>query len=322
LFSASEKFAKLRLVHTNDTDEGEIMNIGIIGGGAVGLLFSSYLIKKFDVTLLVRRIEQMNLVNLLGVTLKRSEHTITSYLNSETLSGNISAYDLIIIAVKEYDLDSVLEILKETDERIPLLFLQNGIGHLDRVISLPHLTLLAGSVEHGAIKENDHSVIHPGIGKTNLALIRGEWNRAEELLIQQIEYFPFLIHDNYEVMMLRKLFVNVLVNPLTAIAGVENGRLPDNPHFLHIQHTLFEELLTLFPHMKNCIHFQEIIDICLGTSDNRSSMLKDIEEKRKTEIETILGSLLFKAKKENHFVPIMNTLYELVKGIEREGQGG
>jgi 2-dehydropantoate 2-reductase len=298
------------------------MKIGIIGGGAVGLLFSYYLNKKFDVTLLVRRNEQVTLVNRHGVSLKRSDRIMTSFLHGEILSRKIRAFDLIIIAVKEYDLDSVLTILKETDDRVPLLFLQNGIGHLDRVKMLPHLTLLAGSVEHGALKENDHSVIHLGIGKTNLALIRGELNSAEELIIEQIEYFPFLLQDNHEVMMLKKLFVNVLINPLTAIAGVKNGRLPDNPHFLHIQHTLFEELLTLFPHMKNHIHFEEIMKICLDTSENRSSMLKDIEEKRKTEIETILGSLLLKAEKENHFVPIMNTLYKLVKGIEREGQGG
>jgi 2-dehydropantoate 2-reductase len=298
------------------------MKIGIIGGGAVGLLFSYYLNKKFDVTLLVRRNEQVTLVNRHGVSLKRSDRIMTSFLHGEILSRKIRAFDLIIIAVKEYDLDSVLTILKETDDRVPLLFLQNGIGHLDRVNKLPHLTLLAGSVEHGALKENDHSVIHLGIGKTNLALIRGELNSAEELIIEQIEYFPFLLQDNHEVMMLKKLFVNVLINPLTAIAGVKNGRLPDNPHFLHIQHTLFEELLTLFPHMKNHIHFEEIMKICLDTSENRSSMLKDIEEKRKTEIETILGSLLLKAEKENHFVPIMNTLYKLVKGIEREGQGG
>jgi 2-dehydropantoate 2-reductase len=298
------------------------MKIGIIGGGAVGLLFSSYLSEKFDVTLLVRRNEQMTLVNRSGVTLQRSNRSITSYLNGEILSGKMTAYDLIIIAVKEYDLESVLTILRETDKRVPLLFLQNGIGHLSRVNTLPHLNLLAGSVEHGALKENDHSVIHLGIGKTNLAVIRGELNSAEELLIQKIDYFPFILQDNYEVMMLKKLFVNVLVNPLTAIVGVKNGRLPANPHFLHIQNNLFEELLILFPQMKNHIHFQEIMDICLGTSENRSSMLKDIEEKRKTEIETILGSLLLKAEKDNHFVPIMNTLYELVKGIEREGQGG
>jgi 2-dehydropantoate 2-reductase len=298
------------------------MKIGIIGGGAVGLIFSYYLNKKFDVTLLVRRNEQVTLVNRHGVSLKRSDRIMTSFLHGEILSRKIRAFDLIIIAVKEYDLDSVLTILKETDDRVPLLFLQNGIGHLDRVKMLPHLTLLSGSVEHGALKENDHSVIHLGIGKTNLALIRGELNSAEELIIEQIEYFPFLLQDNHEVMMLKKLFVNVLINPLTAIAGVKNGRLPDNPHFLHIQHTLFEELLTLFPHMKNHIHFEEIMKICLDTSENRSSMLKDIEEKRKTEIETILGSLLLKAEKENHFVPIMNTLYKLVKGIEREGQGG
>ncbi|MGR3763758.1 ketopantoate reductase family protein [Rossellomorea sp. NS-SX7] len=298
------------------------MKIGIIGGGAIGLLFSHYLSKKFDVTLLVRRNEQLEEVNRLGVTVNLGGHSDTAYLHTERLSESRMEYDLIIIAVKEYSLDSILSNLVDSDAQIPLFFLQNGIGHIERVKKLPHFSLLAGSVEHGALKENDHSVTHLGIGRTNLALIRGESSSIEELLIQQIENFPFVLQDDYEKMLIKKLFVNVLINPLTSIAGVANGRLPENPHFLHIQHKLFEELQILFPHMKDHIHFQEILDICYSTSANRSSMLKDIEEHRKTEVETILGSLLMKAEKENHFVPIMKTLYELVKGIERESQGG
>lgn len=298
------------------------MKIGIIGGGAIGLLFATYLGRKFDVTILVRRVEQLHLINRHGVTLRESDSSMTACVHSEILSESKMEFDLIIIAVKEYDLDPILGMLKKTEAQIPLLFLQNGIGHIDRVKKLPHHTLLAGSVEHGALKENDHTVNHLGIGKTNLAFVRGELNRVEELLIQHIENFPFLLQDDHLEMLLKKLFINVLINPLTAIAGVKNGRLPENPHFLQIQHNLFEELLILFPHMQDLIHFQEIIDICYSTSANRSSMLKDIEEYRKTEIETILGALIIKAEQENHFVPIMKTLYELVKGIEREGQGG
>ncbi|MEL3972318.1 2-dehydropantoate 2-reductase [Rossellomorea oryzaecorticis] len=298
------------------------MKIGIIGGGAIGLLFASYLGEKFDITILVRREEQLHLINRHGVTLREGDSSMTACVHSEIVSESKMEFHLIIIAVKEYDLDPILGMLNETETQIPLLFLQNGIGHIDRVKKLPHQTLLAGSVEHGALKENDHTVIHLGIGKTNLAFVRGESNRVEELLIQQIEKFPFLLQDDHLEMLLKKLFINVLINPLTAIAGVKNGRLPENPHFLQIQHNLFEELLILFPHMQDLIHFQEIMDICYSTSANRSSMLKDIEEYRKTEIETILGALIMKAEQEHHFLPIMKTLYELVKGIEREGQGG
>ncbi|MFL8935732.1 ketopantoate reductase family protein [Rossellomorea oryzaecorticis] len=298
------------------------MKIGIIGGGALGLLFSHYLSEKFDVTLLVRRSEQVQEINRHALTLKRDGHDYHSFFQAERLRGSGMGFNLIIIAVKEYDLGPVLNALVNTDVSVPLLFLQNGIGHIDQVKSLPHETLLAGSVEHGALKENDHSVVHTGKGRTNLAFIRGESTQIEELLIQEIKYFPFSLKDDYEKMILKKLFINVLINPLTSIARIKNGRLAENPHFLHIQHALFNELHILFPHMKDHIRFEEVMDVVKSTSSNRSSMLKDIEERRNTEVETILGALLLKAEKENHFLPIMKTLYELVKGIEREGQGG
>ncbi|MCA1053410.1 2-dehydropantoate 2-reductase [Rossellomorea aquimaris] len=297
------------------------MKIGIIGGGAIGLLFSSYLSEKFEVTTLVRRQEQADQINSNGVTLKKDGRSATVASKSEVLAKSKMDFHLIIVAVKEYDLDHVMDILLKSDCRIPLLFLQNGIGHIGRVKNLPHLTLLAGSVEHGALKDSDHSVNHLGLGRTNLSIIRGEWGVVEELLVEHIKNFPFQIQDDYEEMLLKKLYVNVLINPLTAIAGVRNGRLPDNPHFQYLQQQLFEELHILYPQMRGRIHFQQIVDICHRTAENRSSMLKDIEENRKTEVETILGAILVKAQQENHFVPIMRTLYELVKGIEREGQG-
>ncbi|XXM73425.1 ketopantoate reductase family protein [Lysinibacillus sphaericus] len=298
------------------------MKIGIIGGGAVGLLFSHYLSKKFNVTLLVRRAEQVQDIKSHGVTLKREDDYEHSFIDAEMLRESSLRFDTIIIAVKEYDLEPIFKALSNSEAKVPLLFLQNGIGHMERVKNLPHETLLAGSVEHGALKENDHLVVHTGKGRTNIAFIRGESKGIEELLIQEIKYFPFSLQDDYERMVLKKLFINVLINPLTSIARIKNGRLAENPHFLHIQRTLFDELHILFPHMKDHIRFQEVVDIARSTSSNRSSMLKDIEEKRNTEVETILGALLIKAEEENHFLPIMNTLYELVKGIEREGQGG
>jgi 2-dehydropantoate 2-reductase len=298
------------------------MKIGVIGGGAVGLLFSHYLSEKFDVTLLVRRAGQAQDINRYGLTLVRNDCDYNSFIRTERLAESSLEFDTIIIAVKEYDLDSVLGALADTDVSVPLIFLQNGIGHIDRVKNLAHETLLAGSVEHGALKENDHTVVHTGKGRTNLAIIRGESTGIEEIIIQEIKNFPFSIQDDYEKMILKKLFINILINPLTSIARVKNGRLGENPHFLHIQCLLFGELHILFPHMKDLLTFQEVMDIVKNTSSNRSSMLKDIEERKNTEVETILGALLLKAEEENHFLPVMKTLYELVKGIEREGLGG
>ncbi|WP_044337487.1 ketopantoate reductase family protein [Rossellomorea aquimaris] len=298
------------------------MKIGIIGGGAVGLLFAGYLGRKFDVTLFVRREAQVQSLSMNGINVHKESSSFTTQVRSDQLTEVPLKFDLVIVAVKGYDLKSLENVLVLMDKNQPLLFLQNGIGHLDWVKSLPHQNLLAGSVEHGALKENDHTLLHSGEGKTNLALIRGEWGVVEELVSQSIPSFPFLLKQDFEEMLLTKLFVNVLINPLTAITRITNGKLVENPHLHQLQKDLFQELLLLFPQMEGIISFERVEEICTNTYQNRSSMLKDIESSRKTEIESILGVLVEKAYKEHHFVPIMNIVYRLVKGIEREGLGG
>ncbi len=295
------------------------MKIGIIGGGAVGLLFSGYLGRKFDVTLITKREEQKDLLIEKGVTVKTLTSSITTKIKVMKGLPIRPAFDLLIIALKEYDLKSIGNNLELLGRKQPLMFLQNGIGHLEWVKELPHLTILVGSVEHGALKVSDSEVHHMGKGKTNIAYIRGEFDKIEELLSKKIKSFPFILKENFEEMLLSKLFVNVLINPLTALTGVTNGKLIDNPHFYHLQHGLFQELLLLFPHMKDIINLNDIKEICINTYDNHSSMLKDIESHRRTELDSILGILVEKASRENHFVPIMNILYQLIKGIEREG---
>ncbi|WP_064093806.1 2-dehydropantoate 2-reductase [Rossellomorea aquimaris] len=298
------------------------MNIGVIGGGAIGLLLSGYLGRNLDVTLIVRRLEQREEIEHKGITIHTSESSISTSVNVRQLTGHSLDVDLLVIAVKEYDLASLKEWIETLHPSQPLLFLQNGIGHLDWVKDLPHHTLLVGSIEHGAFKVSDHTVEHRGKGKINVSIIRGDYKILEELLSNSTETFPFYYCDDYEEMLLKKLFINVLINPLTAITRVPNGELVNNTYFHDIQLSLYKEMLILFPNMKDIISLEEIQEICITTFHNRSSMLKDIESSKVTEIETIVGVLLQKATEENHFLPTMNVLYMLVKGIEFEAQGG
>ncbi|KPL61227.1 2-dehydropantoate 2-reductase [Rossellomorea vietnamensis] len=298
------------------------MKIGIVGGGAVGLLFAGYLGRLFDVTLIVRRESQVRSLLENGVTILKKGSAITTKVGAVQEFEVQKELDLVIVAVKEYDLPFLRKELVELGPQLPLMFIQNGIGHVEWVKALPHHHLIAGSVEHGAMKENDVTVHHLGEAGTNIALIRGNWRVIEELVSKSPASFPFSIQHDFEKMLLSKLFVNVLINPLTALTGVTNGKLVDNPYFQGLQKDLFNEMLLLFPQMEEDISYEKVVEICRNTYQNRSSMLKDIESQRRTEIESIMGVLLQKAQKEHHFVPIMNLLYPLVKGIEREGLGG
>ena len=117
-------------------------------------------------------------------------------------------------------------------------------------------------------------------------------------------------------MLVSKLVVNAVINPLTAILEVENGRLITNQYYFHVLKTVYFEVASILNLENREEHLQQIINICKNTSSNRSSMLNDIEAKRITEVDAILGFILDEAYKKNLKAPQIENLYYLIKGKE------
>ena len=83
-----------------------------------------------------------------------------------------------------------------------------------------------GTVEHGAIRLEPNRVLHTGIGSTKISSIRPSRSRLLEMIsLESDKSFPFIIEEDYENMLLKKLVVNAVINPLTAVLGVKNGEL-------------------------------------------------------------------------------------------------
>jgi 2-dehydropantoate 2-reductase len=294
------------------------MKIGIIGGGAVGLLFAANLAEEFDVTLYVKRKEQETIINSQGISLRKNDSIQISVAVKASIDfEGIADNDLIIFAVKQYHLPGIYSAIKELPHEIPLFFLQNGIGHLEMLKGLPNHHLYVGTVEHGSLKYNDNTVVHTGKGKTNAAVFRGN-SIPIQLLMHQSSHFPFQLKPDYEIMLLEKLAVNAVINPLTAVLRVKNGQLIANTDFLGLAESVFKEFILLFPQLKSIITFEDIKAIASNTYGNTSSMLADIKAGRKTEIDAILGVLAEKAKEEHLPVFLIPSLYKMVKGLDSE----
>jgi len=112
------------------------------------------------------------------------------------------------------------------------------------------------------------------------------------------------------------LIVNAIINPLTAVLRVNNGGLLENQFYFLVVKNLFTEISFILNLKHPVDYLQQVIDICKKTANNRSSMLKDIEAKRLTEVDAILGFLLEEAKKQDKKAPQIENLYYLIKGKE------
>ncbi|WP_421384452.1 2-dehydropantoate 2-reductase [Bacillus salacetis] len=297
------------------------MKVGVIGGGAIGMLYAAYLGKNLDVTLYVRRSEQKNLINNIGIILQHQDTSETISIKAVEDYGDLPEQDLIIIAVKQYHLSELIKTLNKIPPDCPLLFLQNGIGHMKLLEQLSHANLYVGTVEHGALKLSDNEVAHKGKGKTNAAVFRGNGKMLSKLSRANID-FPVIIQSDYDLVLLEKLAVNAVINPLTAVLGIQNGRLVENEHFEHLAQSIFDEILLLYPRLNSIIDFEDIKEIASNTRGNTSSMLADLQTKRETEVEAILGAMLEEARSNDVSLSIIPVLYEMVKGLDKERRKG
>lgn len=293
------------------------MDIGIIGGGAIGLLFASYLHKVHHVTVYTRTAEQAQCLNEKGLLLKKGNETEKAAIQAFQLEpAGPARHDLLIVAVKQYHLEGILPFL--AGGKSPLLFLQNGMGHLEYIHQLPQeKEIYVGVVEHGAMKQGDNIVCHTGIGAAKVASVTGDMNLIAEFTQPG---FPFVCMDDYEEMLKSKLIANAVINPLTAVLSAENGELLANPFYHELFLRLFDEvaLVLEFPDKQKIR--EHVADICRRTAENRSSMLRDLENGRKTEIDAILKYTISLAEKKSLDVPLSRSLYAMVKGKEVAGK--
>ncbi|WP_042356348.1 2-dehydropantoate 2-reductase [Bacillus rubiinfantis] len=298
------------------------MKVGIIGAGSIGLLFAAYLSRKFAVTIYTRSEQQALQINQAGILLKNDYGINKEMVHACQAEMWRGSEDITIVAVKQYQLNPIITVIKQLPVKpINLLFLQNGMGHLNELSSIQGHNVYVGSVEHGALRETAYLVSHNGAGVTNVAVYQGNAGPLREFVSAAADDFPFKYHVDYYEMLVKKLIVNSVINPLTAILAVKNGDLIHNHYYYAAAKSLFSEVAAILKLKNEAEYFRQVTDICLATAENHSSMLKDLQANRRTEIDAIVGYLLTEARQHQIKAPIIENLYNLIKGKEA-GEGG
>ncbi|MDM5328047.1 2-dehydropantoate 2-reductase [Neobacillus sp. CF12] len=299
------------------------MNIAIIGAGSIGLLLASYLSKAFSITLYTRTCEQADEINQQGILLHKGSSQSRVRVRALPLSKWSGTEEITIIAVKQYQLQSIIDYLTKLDcSPQNLVFLQNGMSHLKLLENMKDANIFVGTVEQGASKLNKYSVCHNGEGAINIALFKGDSAKIKEFAKACTPIgFPITIKDDYYKMLVNKLIVNAVINPLTAILQIKNGQLISSTFYFATVKKLYIEISFILNVDEPIKKFRDVIRICKKTSNNHSSMLKDLEAGRRTEIDAILGFLVEEAAKQQKKAPIIESYYYLVKGKEQDRSG-
>ena len=298
------------------------MLITFAGCGALGSLMASKFIKAgHDVQVFQRPGAQFDALAANGITIESDgKRSVFPLAAISSQAAGLATSRLIIVLVKAYstaEIGAAREIL--TPDGIALT-LQNGLGPADV------LAEIFGN-EHSAagITTIGSYMISPGV--TGLGgwgdTVIGPWQVGTDIswIAETFEEAGITVDttDDPRPAIWRKLAINAMVNPLTALTGLRVGEARDRPALMDVMQHLGREAVTAAGRAGIGLNFESVWQQnnrnLVRTAANKTSMLQDIEAGRKTEIDAISGSVLKYAEGEADF-PYTQTIYSLLKSID------
>jgi len=309
------------------------MKIVVIGGGSVGLLAASRLqLGGQQVHLVTRTAGQAARLQHEGLTMRAMDGLIKQVaVDVSPAAAVLPLADIYLLTVKAHDLPDLLPALATIPESARVIAMQNGMAHVDVLMTqLSPAQLFFAVNTEGARRLSPVEVEHTGSGMIRM----GPWEKQEtpDRLIESLASaarksgIEMQCVDTAAPLVWRKLLVNALINPLTALFEVENGGLLRSAEVLSVMRAMFSEAAAVAGACGQKIDeedWQEILTICRNTWRNHSSMLQDIRHGRPTEIDAILGYLTGKADEHGIAVPLLETVLMAVRvkeGARRLGE--
>ncbi len=306
------------------------MRFVIIGPGALGCLVSSVLARGLSpmddsLWLLDYNHERAQLLNQNGIVYEKDDARETYKLQASSSPEAIGEADVIFLCVKSYDVTASLNFCKPLLQKGTLLvFLQNGIAHLNIEQHLGNTKGVYASTTEGATRLGAGHVRHAGTGITYLGFLEKASLQVREVLTQTCSRLErggmkVAFEDDIRSRVWAKLFINVGINAFTAIWDCKNGELLNLPGVKDQMRAAIKEAEmvaeTLGIHV-DTDPYQLTLSVCQSTAANVSSMLQDVRANRCTEIEAINGAVVREGEKLGIATPVNKKLVEKVKALE------
>lgn len=290
----------------------------------MGSFIGAVLSQKYDVALHGRE-EKILPVRESGLKVTGTTNLVVkpeTCFKAEDLRGK--EYDLIILAVKSYDTDSAMSIVKEVvSDGTAVLSFQNGLDNEVRIAeAIGAERTLGGVTSHGITFVQPGHVHHAGIGETIIGELDGKETErikeiAEALSSVGIET---KVNSNIHSEIWTKGIVNAGINPLTALTRLHNGYLLRIPSLTRLLESTCRECIGVANAAGIDLVEGEVIEktknVARLTAENKSSMLQDIERGKRTEIDSINGAIVESGKMHGIGTPVNSALVALVKGVE------
>ena len=300
----------------------EIKKMGIMGMGAIGGIYGKELMNTFgDDFYAVADGERGERLKKNGIKVNGDTifPKVLSTTNPET------KLDFLILAIKNYQLEESFSEIRNIIHKDTIILPLLNVTATERIKeAFPENEVLRGLVyitaekrENGEIYSNNKGTITFGDTENkelsqSVKLVKDIFDKAG---------INYNIPEDMISAQWRKWIINIGSNQVSAIVRNGYGK------FLEIEElnkVLKNAMFEVVEVAKACGVYLPVEDVDgyderlkVSQPDLKTSTLQDIENKRRTEIEYFAGDLIRMAKKVGVSVPVNETLYYLIKSIEK-----
>ena len=293
------------------------MNIIVLGAGAIGSLYGAKLSKLNDVTLVARQ-KHINKINNDGLKIVGIEENVYK-LKATAKIENIENNTLILLTTKVHDNKKAIDPIKDLIKKDTIILcMQNGLYSENIVKSIvgDRCLVLRGITNVGA------TFLEPGkVQFSNLSSTKIENSNISEELAENFDKcgLKCSVSENIKQDIWKKLILNCVLNPVSAILRVENGKIADE-RLNTLKKLIVDECLKVAEKddVRFDIDFVKIINDAIKDSRNLSSMHQDVLKGKKTEIDYLNGAVVELGKKYGIECPVNEALVVIVKGMGKQ----
>ena len=307
------------------------MRFVIVGPGALGCLLAARLapavsVAGDDLLILDHDRERAELIDSRGIIYEQFEDPKCIRVAACADPQRISGADCLFLCVKSYDLPSALKLcLPLCMTETLVIFMQNGIAHLEFGGHVGSATAAYGCTSEGATLLGPGHVRHAGAGMTSLGFLDNCGGKiaavlAHAVLQLQAAGLAAQVSNAIRTRLWAKLFVNVGINALTAIHNCRNGDLLTLPEAAVEMKAAVEEAQRVALAAGIPIEvdpYQATVDVCRATAINISSMRQDVLKHKRTEIDAINAAVVRQAELFGIVAQVNESLVRRIRAIEQ-----
>ena len=300
------------------------MRIVVLGAGAMGGLYGSYLSRENDVTMVDINAEVVDKINREGFEVREPDGSSNLFHPRATTStAGMDPVDLIIIFLNSRFSESALNANKGIiGPDTCLMTLQNGSGHeatLGKFV--PEQNIIIGTTQHNANVGGPGITNHGGSGMTHIGCVTGSASRFQSIA----DSFTACglqcdVSDDVQKMIWNKMFTNVSASALTAVLQVPLGYISFDPFAWALCQKLIRETVDVAAALGMDFDYDqkvaEVKAVCDNSPNGLTSIYTDLKKGRRSEVDTISGSIVRAGEKAGVPTPNHAFMVTLIHAME------